>query len=291
MTSPCCRSASPVTVGRSFAPSRERSQTPTVGDVRLNVLRGAVALFFTLFFLVLFDPLQRLVVVPLAWLLPARKVAILARWQHIMRWISVSPIIYIGGARFPKPVEIQGGDGVLIIMNHQSIFDIPLVVESLPVSTFPRFITRKRYFKGIPLVSHLLRVYEYPSVDPHGSPADMKKSLASIRDAARKTDAPICIFPEGTRTRDGEVGEFRPTGLKVILKQRAWKVYVLAGDGYWKTAKMKDFAFEMSHIRGKLEIAGVFDWPDPKQDSEVFIGTLRQALVDRLAEMRRTDAA
>jgi len=188
-------------------------------------------------------------------------------------------------------VEIQGGDGVLIIMNHQSIFDISLVVASLPVTTFPRFITRKRYFRGIPLVSHLVRVYEYPSVDPHAGSAEKERSLDSIRDAARKTDAPICIFPEGTRTRDGEVGEFRPTGLKMILKQRPWKVYVLAGDGYWKTAKMKDFAFGMSKIRGKLEVAGVFDWPDPTQDPEAFIGTLRETLVARLAEMRGADSA
>jgi 1-acyl-sn-glycerol-3-phosphate acyltransferase len=257
----------------------------------LNVLRGAVALFFTIVFLVLFDPVQRLVIMPLAWLFPDRRVAIMARWQHIMRWFALSPIIYIGGARFPKPVEIQGGGGVLIVMNHQSIFDIPLVVESLPVSTFPRFITRKRYFRGIPLVSHLVRVYEYPSVDPLAGSAEKKRSLASIRDAAHKTDAPICIFPEGTRTKDGEVGEFRPAGLKIILKQRPWKVYVLVGDGYWKTAKMKDFAFGMSEIRGKLEVAGVFDWPDPKQDSGAFIGTLRQVLVARLAEMRRADSA
>jgi hypothetical protein len=114
--------------------------------------------------------------------------------------------------------------------------------------------------------------YKYPSVDPRANPQGMKASLAAIRDAARKTDAPLCIFPEGTRSRDGEIGPFRPTGLKLILKQRPWKVYVLVGDGYWKTAKMTDFIRGMSDVQGKLELAGVFDWPDPSQKSDAFVG-------------------
>ena len=252
----------------------------------MKLVRGSIALFLTLLFLVLGDPVQRFVVFPLARLFPARRIAILGRWQHIMRGISLSPIIYIGGARFPRPVDVPGGGGVLIVMNHQSIFDIPVVVESLPVDTFPRFVTRKRYFRGIPLVSHLVRNYEYPSVDPDGTPADMKQSLAAIRDIARRDDVPLCIFPEGTRTKDGEIGPFRPVGLKLILKQRPWTVYVLVGDGYWKAAKMKDFVRGMSSVRGRLEVAGVFDWPDPKQDSQAFTEGLRQAMVRRLAEMR-----
>jgi 1-acyl-sn-glycerol-3-phosphate acyltransferase len=248
-----------------------------------------LGLLLVLVLLTLFDPVQRLIIAPLARLVPSKRVVILGRWQHCMRWVALSPIIHVGGARFPRALDIPGGDGVLIVMNHQSIFDIPVVVESLPANVFPRFITRKRYFRGIPLVSHLVRLYEYPSVDPLANSQEMKASLAAIRDAARKTDAPLCIFPEGTRTKDGEIGPFRPTGLKLILKQRPWKVYVLVGDGYWKTAKMKDFVRGMSDVRGKLELAGVFDWPDPRQKSDPFIEELRRAMVDRLAAMRQGD--
>ena len=83
----------------------------------MKLVRGAVALFLSLLFLVLADPVQRFAVVPLARLLPSRRAAILARWQHVMRWISLAPIIYIGGARFPRPVDLPGGAGVLIVMN------------------------------------------------------------------------------------------------------------------------------------------------------------------------------
>jgi 1-acyl-sn-glycerol-3-phosphate acyltransferase len=255
------------------------------------LVRGSVALFLTLLVLVLGDPIQRFVVAPLARLLPSRRIAILARWQHVMRWISLSPIIHVGGARFPEPVGIPGGGDVLIVMNHQSIFDIPVVVESLPVDSYPRFVTRKRYFRGIPLVSHLVRLYEFPSVDPDGTPGEMKASFSAIRETARKDDVPLCIFPEGTRTKDGEIGPFQPVGLKLILKQRPWKVYALVGDGFWKAARMKDFVRGMSEVRGRLEVAGVYDWPDPKLDSRAFTEEVRRAMVDRLAAMRQATPA
>lgn len=262
----------------------------------MKLLRGSLSLLLVLLFLVLGDPVQRLVIAPLANLMPSKRVAILGRWQHFMRCVVLAPIIHVGGARFPRALDLPGGPGVLILMNHQSVFDIPLVVESVPVNAFPRFVARKRYFRGMPLVSHMLRLYRYPSVDPRADPQGMKASLAAIREAARKTDVPLCIFPEGTRSRDGEIGPFRPTGLKLILKQRPWKVYVLVGDGYWRTARMRDFVRGMSDVRGRLELAGVFDWPDPGQKSEAFIEQLRHSMVDRLAEMRRmthepTDAA
>ena len=253
----------------------------------MKLLRGSLGLFFCLLFLFLGDPVQRLVIAPLTKLFPSRRIAILGRWQHVMRWISLSPIIYIGGARFPRTPELPGGEGVLVIMNHQSIFDIPLMVECLPVTTYARFIVRKRYFRWIPLVSHLLRLYQYPAVDPRANPQEMRKSLMEIRDAARDSKVPLCLYPEGTRSKDGEIGPFRTKGLRMILKQRSWKVYVLVGDGYWKAAKMKDFARAMADIRGELELAAVFDWTDPKQNSEAFIQELRQTMIDRLAEMRQ----
>ena len=74
----------------------------------MKVLRGSVALFFVFLFLILGDPVQRFFVIPLARVWKSRRTAIMARWQHVMRWISLSPIIYIGGARFPRPLQLPG---------------------------------------------------------------------------------------------------------------------------------------------------------------------------------------
>ena len=51
------------------------------------------------------------------------------------------------------------------LMNHQSLFDIPLVVQSV-VRGYPRIVTRQRYSRSIPLISHMVKLYQYPVVAP-----------------------------------------------------------------------------------------------------------------------------
>ena len=154
------------------------------------------------------------------------------------------------------------------------------------VDAHPLIVTRKRYERWIPLISHLIRLYQYPVVDPTANAKDMKASLRQLRNAAKECDVPFVIFPEGTRTKDGEVGPFKTTGLKLVLKQRPWTVYVLVGDGFWKRAKLKDLLGGMDSIRGTLSVLGPFAWDDPKGDPEAFAAEMRALMVERLAELR-----
>jgi 1-acyl-sn-glycerol-3-phosphate acyltransferase len=170
-------------------------------------------------------------------------------------------------------------------MNHQSVFDIPILVKSTQ-GAYPNLITRRRYLRWIPLISHMVRLYQYPVVDPTANSKELRESLRSMRDAARASDVPMAIFPEGTRTKDGEIGPFRPRGLQLILKQRPWTVYVIVVDGFWKNAKMKHFIRGMAGVRGDVRLAGTLEWTDPKQDATAFIEEIRQLMVDNLAEMR-----
>ena len=256
----------------------------------MKLLRGYLALILVLLALLLSDPVQRLVVMPLVKLFPSRRIAILNRWQKLMGIICTRPVSLIGGVRFPTLPKIPGEEGVLIVMNHQSVFDIPIVVNATH-GAYPKLITRKRYVRWIPLISHMVRVYEYPVVDPTANAREMRESLRSIRDTARTSDVPLAIFPEGTRTKDGEIGPFRPKGLQLILRQRPWTVYVMVVDGFWKTAKMRHLVRGMGSLRGQLRLVGTFEWTDPRQDSTDFVGEIRELMVESLAEMREVARA
>jgi 1-acyl-sn-glycerol-3-phosphate acyltransferase len=251
----------------------------------LKLLRGYLALTVVLLALLLSDPVQRLVIAPLAKLVPSRRIALLNWWQKLMAKFCMIPVSVIGGVRLPAVPEIPGEPGVLIVMNHQSVLDIPLMVKATQGAS-PKLVTRKRYLRWIPLISHMVRLYQYPVVDPTANSQEMRASLRSIRDAARASDVPMAIFPEGTRTKDGEIGPFRPRGLQLILKQRPWTVYVMVVDGFWKNAKMKHFIRGMTGVRGELRLVGTYEWTDPKQDATHFIEELRQIMVENLAEMR-----
>ena len=251
----------------------------------MSKLRGYVALAVVCLSLLVLDPVQRLIIAPWVRLAPSRRVPLLTRWQRFMARVVLKPVSIIGGARIPELPHVPGGPGVLVLMNHQSVLDIPLVVAATH-GAYPRIVTRKRYLRWIPLISHMVRLYQYPVVDPTANAGEGKRMLGSIAHAGATSDVPMAIFPEGTRTRDGEIGRFRSTGLKLILAQRPWTVYVLVADGFWQRAKLKDFLGGMSANQGQVTMQGPFHWTDPAADPEPFIQEMRERMTTRLAEMR-----
>lgn len=251
----------------------------------MKKLRGYLALALILLALLLLDPVQRVVVAPWARLSPSRRIRVFSRWQRFLACGILDTLRHVGGAQIQEVPRIQGRPGVLILMNHQSVLDIPLVVAAVQ-GTYPRIVTRKRYLRWIPQISHMVRLYQYPIVDPAANPEELQRMLASVGEAARTSDVPMAIFPEGTRTKDGEIGRFRSRGLKLILRQRPWSVYVLVADGFWQRAKLKDFLAGVGNIRGRVALAGPFEWKDPDGDADAFCREMRRHMVDTLAGLR-----
>lgn len=254
-------------------------------------LRGYLALAIVCLGLLVADPVQRFVVAPWVWLRPDRRIPVLGRWIHFMAWLVLAPMVRFGGARIPIPQRIvPAGPGHLILMNHQSVFDIPLVVQTVDRG-YPRIVTRQRYNRAIPLISHMIRLYQYPVVDASANKATLRKTLDSLERVGRETDVPIAVFPEGTRTAEGGIGHFKRGGLSRLLAARDWTVHVFVADGFWRTAKFADLVRGMSEIEGRFVHAGTLEWPDPTADSGPFIEQARELMKDALAELREEKSA
>ena len=181
---------------------------------------------------------------------------------------------FIGGAQHSEIPRINGGPGTLVLMNHQSLMDIPLVIRSLG-DTHPRIVTRARYARGKPLISHMIRLYQYPTVNPG---ATVRGSLDDLREQTASSPVPVVIFPEGTRTRDGTLSKFRRMGLRAILGGRSWEVWIVAVDGWWRAARLTDFIDNVSHVQGRMAVAGPFTSPEPGESVGAFIAEMERRL-------------
>ena len=245
-----------------------------------------MAVIFTSCALFAADVVQRLIVAPWVKLRPSARIPVLGGWIKIMAWLVTRPVAFLGGCTIPRPEPIvPGGPGALILMNHQSLFDIPLVVQTVSQG-YPRIVTRQRYSRWIPLISHMVRLYQYPVVDPSANAPVIRKALDELEAAAASADVPLVVFPEGTRTKDGEIGRFKRGGLVRILAARPWTVYVFVADGFWTAAKYKAFIRGLTHVRGKMQHVATLDWPDPRVDPNPFLDQVRELMVDSLATMR-----
>ena len=248
-------------------------------------LRGIVTIGIVGSGLVLLEVVQRTVVVALVTLLPRRRDRILGRWQRFLAHFVLGTVKWVGGARLDDLPSFPGKPGVLVLMNHQSLLDIPLVVASQD-DLYPRIVTRARYASGKPIISHMIRLYQYPLVH---SGATLEEELGRIREAARTSTVPFMIYPEGTRSRDGEIGRFRRAGLETILQAREWEVWMLVADGFWQAARLDDFLENVSEIDGTTRVVGPFSSPPPESDaSDVkdFVRRMRETMIATLAEMR-----
>jgi len=245
-------------------------------------LRGILTIGIVGSGLVLAEVIQRTVVVGLVRLLPRRRDRILGRWQLLLAHFFLGTVKWVGGARLDDLPSFPGRPGVLVLMNHQSLLDIPLVVASQD-GLYPRIVTRARYASGKPLISHMIRLYQYPLVD---SRATVGEDLARIREAARTSTVPIMIYPEGHRTRDGRIRPFKAAGLRAILQARTWEVWIVVADGFWRGARLDDFLEHVSDIEGSVRVVGPSSSPEPGSDTKGFIREMRRTMVETLADMR-----
>jgi len=96
--------------------------------------------------------------------------------------------------------------------NHQSNFDIPVMLGHLPVQF--RWLAKKELFK-IPIFGRAMRKAGYISIDRH----DRESAFKSIDVAAKKikSGVSVLLFPEGTRSLDGKIRPFKKGGFVLAI--------------------------------------------------------------------------
>jgi 1-acyl-sn-glycerol-3-phosphate acyltransferase len=134
-------------------------------------------------------------------------------FQLIMQLISAFWLRY----RVRGLEHIPAAGGGLVLANHQSFLD-PLLI-GLPLRRPISFLARDSLFR-IPFVGWVLRnTYVRPI-------SREKASTAIIRETVQRLEQGyLCgMFPEGTRSATGELGEFKP-GFIALLRRTELPVY------------------------------------------------------------------
>lgn len=123
--------------------------------------------------------------------------------------------LHVSGAEHIRP-----GQAYVIVSNHQSLYDIPVLYLGLPLSL--RMVAKKELFRT-PLWGEAMRVAGFVPIDRK----DRRGAYRALEAAGKnmlETGMSLYLAPEGTRTSDGSVGTFkrgafeiaRATGLPIL---------------------------------------------------------------------------
>lgn len=99
---------------------------------------------------------------------------------------------------------------VLFVGNHEGDFDVPVLMAGIPK---PFGFISKIEVKKIPIVAGWMEVMGCVFLDR----SDRRAAIQSIRDGVKKLKDghSVLIFPEGTRNRGKELGEFKAGSLRL----------------------------------------------------------------------------
>jgi 1-acyl-sn-glycerol-3-phosphate acyltransferase len=133
-------------------------------------------------------------------------------------------------ARAGVELEVQGELKVaragILMSNHQSHFDIPILYRVYPRSL--RMIGKQELFR-VPIWGRALKESGFVSVNRSGDRENAKQAMVMAAEALER-GVSIWLAPEGTRSLDGKLGAFKKGGFRLALETGA-PILPIAIDG------------------------------------------------------------
>lgn len=140
-------------------------------------------------------------------------------------------------------IKIKGKENInpkkvyMIVANHLSQLDI-LSASFLPINF--KWVSKSEAFK-VPIIGWSMRLNECVELKR----GDKKSIIEMVKDASKAIDkgSSIFIFPEGTRSKTGEINEFKP-GAFIIAKRKKISILPIAISGTNKILPRDGLNFE-----------------------------------------------
>jgi 1-acyl-sn-glycerol-3-phosphate acyltransferase len=146
--------------------------------------------------------------------------ALVAAWARMPFWLVGRRLHILGGER------IAPTGRYLVVANHSSMYDIPAMLGVMPGMA----IMGRETLLRIPVFGYFLRCIRYIPIERES----FRRAPQALSEAVSRTREGFSVgmFPEGTRTVDGEVQRLK-RGFVRILRQGRLDLLPLRIDGTW----------------------------------------------------------
>jgi|SRR3569833_1504052 len=158
-----------------------------------------------------------------------------------LNWCLTATYYALGDTvKFTNQQNLPPGQPIVFVANHQSLYDIPVLIWYLR-KYHAKFISKVELTKGIPSVSYNLRHGGAANID-RKDPRQSIMEIGKLGTRMKENKWSAVIFPEGTRSKDGQVKTFQAGGVGMLLKKCPEALIVpVAIDNSWKMVRYGQF--------------------------------------------------
>ena len=109
--------------------------------------------------------------------------------------------------------KLEPGQRFILVSNHLSLSDVPVLIHGMPLSI--RFVAKKE-LSYVPFLGSGMESAGHIVIDRSRG----KEAYALMRKAVDEAGTTVAIFPEGTRSRDGQLLPFKAGAFHLAVETR-----------------------------------------------------------------------
>lgn len=201
-------------------------------------------------------------------------------WYVFCRFLAQVLFSALFGIRVYGQRNVPAKGGAILASSHQSFLDPVLV--GLGLSRHIHIMARESLFDRRPFRWLIESLNAFPVARASADLGAMREAIRRLRDGHL-----LMLFPEGTRTRTGEIGQLHP-GLGLLAHRSGAAVVPVTVEGAFKCWPRGRRIFRPGRIRVMFG-APMRVTSTRRDELDRFMANLRTRLVEQQEELRRID--
>lgn len=209
------------------------------------------------------------------------------RFSHRYAWIWANH--YVALSPYWR-IHVEGRERIaddrpyVMVANHQSFGDIFVLYQ---LRKQFKWVAKDSVF-WVPFLGWMMWMADYVAIR-RGSAASRARMMSTCLAHLRR-GMPVLMFPEGTRSRDGEIQEFR-RGAFALAVEAGVPVVPIVIDGSLRALPSGTWIFKQDGVLDvRLQVLDAVDPAEVGGDESVLQATVRARMIAALAEIRGSRA-
>jgi len=173
----------------------------------------------------------------------------------------------------------------VILCNHQSLADILVILYSFP-DHFLKFVAKKALKFGIPTISLGARIGKHSFINRRGDFKTTIKELKKLAGTIKEGEATV-IFPEGTRSKTGEIGQFHTAAVRVMIEHTKLPIVSVALGGGTKIVKFFELFKHLHGTQYRVKVMNVYQPPAGRKELKSVLENVRTEISNQVETWKK----